>query len=370
MGHVTKGQSMRAAVCRAFGEPLSVEDVDLDAPRGGEVQVAIRACAICHSDIAYADGAWGGALPAVYGHEAAGIVTDVGPGVQGLAPGQPVVVTLVRACGHCRCCDAGQYACCEADFIRHPETPLRAAGDGAPLAHGLNTGAFAEAVVVHASQVVAIDEALPMATASLLACGVITGVGAVANTARVRPGEDVVVIGTGGVGLNTVQGARLAGARSIVAVDIAEAKLEAALRFGATATYYATDAELPERVAAATGGRGADYVFVTAGAAAAFELAPALLARGGAIVVVGMPPTGVQAAFDPGALAGYGQRILGSKMGDASIRRDIPALIALYRQGRLRLDELISDRFPLDGINDAIAGVKRGGALRNVLVLD
>ena len=179
-----------------------------------------------------------------------------------------------------------------------------------------------------------------------------------------------MVIGTGGVGLNTVQGARLAGARAIVAVDIAEAKLAAAERFGATAALYATDSELPERVAALTGGRGADFVFVTAGSAAAFEIAPTLLARGGAVVVVGMPPTGLTAAFDPGALAAAGQRILGSKMGDSNIRRDIPALIALYRQDRLLLDELISERFPLDGINDAIAAVKRGAALRNVLVLD
>ena len=360
---------MRAAVCRGFGEALSIEEIELDRPRDGEVKVAVRACAICHSDIAFADGAWGGALPAVYGHEAAGTIRAVGPGVRGLSTGQPVVVTLVRACGQCHCCTGGNGGCCEGDFPRHPASPL-STPDGHSVTHGLKTGAFAEEVVVHASQVVAIDDALSLPTASLLACGVITGVGAVINTAQVRPGDNVVVIGTGGVGLNSVQGARIAGARHIIAVDVAEVKLQAARRFGATETLFATDPDLAEQVRAATGGRGADYVFVTVGAAAAFATAYGLLAPGGALVVVGMPPSGVTSSFDPGDLAGNGQRILGSKMGGGSIHRDIPALIALYRQDRLLLDELISGRFALDDINQAIADVKRGSALRNVIVFD
>ena len=357
---------MKAAVCHEFGQPLAIEEVDLAAPAAGEVRVDIKACAICHSDIHFAEGAWGGVLPAVYGHEAAGVVSAVGDGVQHLAPGDHVVVTLVRSCGRCPCCEQGYYGSCETQFPLDAASPL--SSNGAPVTHGLRTGAFAEQVVVEASQAVAIDRDVPMDSASLLACGVITGLGAVTNTAKVPAGANVVVIGTGGVGLNAVQGARLCGARLIVAADLAADKLEAALDFGATHTVNPGQDDLRKTVKKLTGGRGADYVFVTVGAKVAVDQSYDLLAPGGAVVLVGMPAVGVKSEFEILTLANDTKRILGSKMGSSNIHVDIPHLVDLYKQGRLKLDELITERYPLERINEAIAAVNRGEALRNVIV--
>ena len=358
---------MKAAVCYEFGKPLVVEEVGIADPAEGEIKVKLAACAICHSDIFYADGAWGGVLPAVYGHEAAGVVESVGPAVTTLAPGDHVVVTLIRSCGHCHYCSQGLPVTCETRFPLDEASPISGEG-GAALVQGLRTGAFAEYVVVQVSQAVAIPKDLPLDSASLLACGVITGLGAVANTADLRPGADAVVIGAGGVGLNSVQGAAIRGAKTIIAIDIAESKLEAARRFGATHAIDGRSTDVAGQVRALTGGRGADYVFVTVGVKPAFEQAFSLAASGGAIVLVGMPPDGVTTDLDPCALASDNQRVLGSKMGTARIQVDIPYLVTLYQQGRLKLDELISGRYPLEEINEAIASVKRGEALRNVIV--
>jgi Zn-dependent alcohol dehydrogenase len=206
-------QALRAAVCREFGRPLAVEEVDLAAPGRGEVAVRVAACAVCHSDVLAIDGAWDGSLPAVFGHEAAGVVEEVGPGVGHVRPGDHVVVTLVRYCGTCPACARGEPPLCEAGFPLDTRSPLAGRGDGAPIRQGLRTGAFAERVVVDASQAVPIPREVPLESASLLACGVITGLGAVLNVAAIRPGSRVVTIGTGGVGLNCVQGAALCGAR-------------------------------------------------------------------------------------------------------------------------------------------------------------
>lgn len=362
-------KAVKAAVCRAFGSRHSIEPVTLAPPGPGEVEVRIRACAVCHSDIAFIDGHWGGALPAVFGHEASGVVERTGEGVRHLTAGQHAVVTLVRACGRCACCEGGLYGSCEAHFPLADMSPLTA-DDGSPLHQGLRTAAFAERVVVDASQVVGIEPDLPFEAAALLACGVITGVGAVTNTARVPVGASVVVIGCGGVGLNSIQGARLSGAGRIIAVDVAAAKLEAARRFGASKGIDARQEDPVDRVRALTGRRGADFVFVAVGAGAAFEQALDMIAPGGALVIVGMPPEDVRIAFEPVTLASRSQRILGSKMGAANIHQEIPKLIDLYRQKRLLLDEMISGRFPLEGLDDAISSVKRGEALRNVILFD
>ncbi len=357
---------MRAAVCRAFGEPLLIEDVTLDPPGPFQVAVAIAACAICHSDIAYAAGAWGGPLPAVYGHEAAGHVTAIGPGVRGLAVGAAVLVTLIRACGACPACAAGAPTSCAHAWDPAP-TPLRDAA-GAPLAQGMNTGAFAEAVVVDASQVVALPDDLPLDLASLLACGVITGVGAVINTGCLRPGGDAAVIGAGGVGLNAIQGAALVGAGRIVAVDVNPAKLEDARAFGATHGVLAGPAAAAA-IREITGGRGVDAAFVSVGAPAAIAEAAAYLAPGGTVVVVGMPPSGSSVSYDPTTLASMNQTIAGSRMGRTVLARDIPWLIGHWRGGRLKLAELVTGRYPLTGINDAIAATRAGLARRNVIVM-
>ena len=253
---------IKAAVCHAFGKPLIVEDVDLRDAQAGEVDVTLDAVAICHSDISYAEGAWGGSLPAVYGHEAAGRVTSIGSGVTGLTVGDPVVVTLIRACGQCTSCGGGKPTLCETPYDGD-HGPLKTA-DGGKLHQAMACGAFAERVVVHHSQVVKLPEGIAMDAASLLACGVVTGVGAVVNAARLRAGQDIVVIGAGGVGLNAIQGARIAGARRIVAVDMSEDKLDDARAFGATDGVLGTS-DAPWREAKALMGRGADAVLVTVG---------------------------------------------------------------------------------------------------------
>jgi len=357
--------TIKAAVCHEFGAPLSIEDVHLRAPEAGEVEVDLDAVAICHSDITYADGGWGGSLPAVYGHEAAGRVRALGPGVTGLAIGDPVVVTLIRACGQCPSCAAGRPTGCETPYDGD-HGPL-SMPDGSKLHQAMACGAFAEKVVVHHSQVVKLPEGIDMAAASLLACGVITGVGAVVNAAHLRAGQDVVVIGAGGVGLNAIQGARIAGARRIVAVDMSEEKLATARDFGATDGVLATQ-EMPWRAAKAAMGRGADAVLVTVGAARAYDEAPRYLAGGGRMVMVGMPHSGAESHYEAANFAATGQAMIGSKMGETVIRRDIPWMVDLYGQGRLKLDELISNRWPLDRINEAIADTRAGSARRNVIV--
>jgi S-(hydroxymethyl)glutathione dehydrogenase/alcohol dehydrogenase len=360
---------MKAAVCRVFGEPLTIEDVEIAPPDAGEIRVKMAACAICHSDIFFADGAWGGDLPAVYGHEAAGTVESVGDGVKGFATGDHVVVTLIRSCGECPSCATGMQVTCATQFPLDANSPISTT-DGEVLGHGLRTGAFAEYVTVDHSQAVVIPKEIPLDSASLLACGVITGFGAVANTAQIEAGSTVVVIGTGGVGLNSIQGAALNGASLVIAVDISDEKLEAARSFGATHGINSATDDLKAEVMALTGGIGADYVFATVGVKQAIAQCFDIAAPGGAVVLVGMPPTGDLIDFDPGTIAAMNQRVLGSKMGTARIQADIPYLVALYQQGRLKLDELISGRYPLDQINEAFDEVRQGTALRNVITFD
>ena len=357
---------MKAAACHAFGEPLVVEDVSLAQPNAGEVRVRVAACAICHSDVAYAAGSWGGSVPAIYGHEAAGVVEDVTPGAGDLAPGDHVVVTLVRSCGTCHVCRRGQPALCGTRFALDAHSPLRTAG-GAEIAQGLRTAAFAEQVVVHHSQAVVVPRALPLDRACLLACGVITGYGAVVNTARVEPGDSVAVIGAGGVGLNCIQGAALIGAGVIAAIDLTPSRLTAAAAFGATHGIDPATEDPRAAVHALTEGRGVDCALVAAGATSAVDLALRLVRRGGTVVLVGMPESGATVALDPGALAHDGIRILGSKLGLAVPAVDVPALAALYLEGRLRLDELVSSRSPLSAINEALGSAARGEALRAVI---
>ena len=357
-------KELRAAVCHTFGEPLRIETVHLRAPGRGEVEVTLAACAICHSDITYIDGGWGGDLPAVYGHEAAGHVSRTGPGVTAHAEGDPVLVTLIRSCGTCAACASGRPTLCTAPPALPPVLALR---DGRPVAQGLNCAAFAERVVVHASQLAPLPAAIPLDAASLRSCGVITGLGAAVNTAAIRPGEVVVVIGAGGVGLNAIQGARLAGAARIIAVDMTGEKLAAARDFGATDGVLATDPK-PWAAAKRIAGRGADAVLVTVGAIPAYDAAPRYLAPGGRLVAVGMPHSGQRSAWEPVILAATGQRILGSFMGDTVLARDIPWISDLCGQGRLKLDALISGRWPLDEINAAIDDTRSGAARRNVIV--
>lgn len=360
---------MKAAVCRAFDAPLEIADIDLRPPGPGEVEVAIAACAVCHSDIHGMDGAWGGYLPAVYGHEAAGHVTAIGKGIADIAKGDPVLVTPIRACGACPSCAAGHPATCETPYDRVGGSPLRDR-DGTPVEQGISAAAFAERVVVDRSQVQKIPTDIGMDAACLLSCGVITGIGAVTNTAGVKPGSDVVVVGAGGVGLNSIQGAAIAGAARVIAIDPVPEKLDGAREFGATDTVLATDNDVEHRIEKLTGGRGADTVLVTVGAAGAYRQAPRFLAPRGQLIAVGMPPTDAWAEWSPGDFSYLGQGIQGSCLGDTVLSRDIPALVELYRQGRLKLDELVTGRYPLERINDAIGDTRSGRSRRNVILFD
>lgn len=358
---------VKAAVCRAFGKPLVIEEVTIARPGPGEVAVDVKACAICHSDISYAEGAWGGPLPAVYGHEAAGVVAAVGRGVKAVKPGDHVVVTLIRSCKTCHYCKRGSEVMCEEVFPLDKQGPIRSPA-GEDLWQAMRSGAFAERMVAHASQMVKVPKSMPFPTASLLACGVITGFGAVANAAHVRQGDIVAVVGCGGVGLNTIQGARHAGAGKIIALDLSPAKLKDARKFGATHAFDPTSPDTAAAIKKLTAGRKADFVFVTVGSKQAYEHAFDYVTKNGTVVAIGMAANGVTVQYDPTIMAAWSQKIVGSKMGDSVISRDIPRLIKAYNNGELKLDELVSGTFPLDRINEAIAQVKSGTVRRNVIV--
>lgn len=358
---------MKAAVCRSFGAPLEIENVEIAAPERGEIKVELAACAICHSDIHAINGEWGGDLPTVYGHEAAGVVSEIGAGVSEFSVGDHVVVSLLRSCGHCFHCGQGAQHLCETKFHLDQEPPLTSSS-GETIKQGIRTGAFAEYALVEQSQAVAIPKDIPLDSASLLACGVITGLGAVVNTAGVSAGCSVAVIGAGGVGLNSVQGAGLSGAHPVIAIDLAEEKLETAKSFGATHGLNAADNELAARVRDLTGGRGVDYAFVTVGSPRAIEQAVTLVRVAGTVCIVGMPAEGAKIELEGVDIPDMETKIIGSKMGSTQLRRDVPKLVELYRSGRLKLDELITGRYKLDQINDAISDVGSGTTLRNVII--
>ena len=360
--------AIRAAVSRDSSPKLHLEELRLADPGPGEVRVRIAATAICGSDLAYIDGDWETPRPAVFGHEAAGVVEDVGSGVVGVRVGDRAVVTLVRSCGSCRYCVKGDPVACEGEFRLDRNTPLSDVS-GARIHHGLRVAGFASAVVVDGSQVVRIGAGIGLDLAALLACGVLTGVGAVLNTARAEPRSHVVVLGCGGVGLNVVQGARLAGAATVTVFDPDRRKRAAALRFGASGSISSAE-DVESGVSEATGGAMADYVFVATSSVAAVEAAFGLLGPMGALVLVGMPPTGVTARLDVGTVAALNQRVLGSKMGSCRPAEDIPRLIDLYRRGELELDRLMTGRYPLDRINEALDSSRRGEGVRNLVIME
>jgi Zn-dependent alcohol dehydrogenase len=359
---------MKAAVCYEFGQPLVVEEITMDPPQQGEVRVRTVATAICHSDIHLLRGEWGGTLPVVAGHESAGIVEEVGPDVTLVEPGDHVVVSLLRSCGRCYYCLTGSPHTCEGDFPLASGAQSRLRNSrGEKLRHGIACAAFADFMIVDQSQVVKVPDDLPLDRAALLACGVITGLGAVTNTAQVPPRSSVVVIGTGGVGLNAIQGAALSGAYPVIAIDMLENKLEAACLFGATHTLNARQENVAEAVREWTWGRGADYVFVTVGSTAAIAQGLTLLRREGTLVLVGIPEATATVALPAAHTVWNRWRILGSSMGSTRLQVDVPRLVQLYQAGRLKLDELITARYPLERINEAMAAVEAGQALRNVI---
>lgn len=358
---------MRAAICYEFGQPLRVEDVTLDAPQRGEVKVRVEATAICHSDVHYMKGEWAISLPFVPGHETAGIVEEVGDDVTMIQPGDRVVVSLLRSCGRCEYCQSGMPQHCSAKWPL--DTNYRIVNrDGVRVKAGTRVGGFAEYAIVDQSQCVRLPDEIRLEPAALLACGVITGVGAVVNTAHVEPGETVVVMGAGGVGLNSVQGAVIAGAGRVISVDLLDNKLEAAKQFGATDVVNAGQSDAVETVLDITHGRKADHVIVTVGSDAALQQALKIVRPGGTVILVGMPPEALRSPLAVRYVAFNGIRLLGSFMGATRLQIDVPRLIDHYLRGKLLLDELITARYPLDQVNEAVASMERGEALRNVIV--
>ncbi|MGD1926155.1 MAG: zinc-binding dehydrogenase [Paracoccaceae bacterium] len=357
---------MRAAVLTEFGKPFEMMDLEQAPPGPNEVRVKIMACAVCHSDIHFADGELGGELPMVLGHEASGEIVEVGEEVKDLAAGDRVAVTLVRHCGACPCCHKGYMATCET-HLRDASTPLSLNGD--PVTHGIKTAAFAEETVVHASQVVKVGDEISWEAAALLACGVITGYGAATHTAEIEEGATVAVVGCGGVGLNAIQGAKANRAGHIIAVDLAEDRLEAAMAFGATDRVNASQDDAIRGVRGLTGKRGADYVIITVGSEVAINQSYRMCAPGGAIILVGLPHAEAVAKFSPVVFISLSQQVRGSVMGHMPIKDEIPKLVSRYEAGDLKLDELISARYAFDQVNEAMDATRRGEGIRNIVMI-
>ncbi len=358
---------MKAAICYEFGQPLQIEEVTLEAPGPGQVKVKVAATAVCHSDVHDIKGELPGQLPFVGGHETAGYVAEAGEGVTSVKPGDPVVVSLLKSCGKCYYCISGLPHLCE-NMMAPPKRVTLRTSRGGPLIQKGNIGGFADYVLVDESQVVTLPSDMPLDRACLLACGVSTGFGGVVNRAQVRPFNSVVVIGAGGVGVNAIQGAAYSGAYPIVAVDVLEEKLKMALSFGATHTVNATS---PDAVASARqicSGRGADYVFVTVGSISAIRQGFAMSGRRGKTVIIGLPPAKETMSLSPLELIASERSLMGGFMGSVNLRIDILRLISLYKSGRLKLDELITGRYPFERINEAIASTEKGEGLRNVIV--
>jgi S-(hydroxymethyl)glutathione dehydrogenase/alcohol dehydrogenase len=364
---------MRAAVFRAPGTPIEVEEVDLAPPRAGEVRVRIAAAGVCHSDLHVRDGDWPLPLPMVLGHEGSGTVLETGPGVEHLEVGDHVILSWVAPCGACDPCRRGHpVQCLVASGVVSrggvlPDGTSRLSVQGRTVHHYMGVSAFAEEAVVPAAGAIRIASAAPLDVVSLVGCGVATGVGAVRNTAQVEPGSSVVVLGCGGVGLSVVQGARLAGAGRIVAVDLRADKTALALTLGAT---DAVDASAADTVEAVRGllPDGADYAFDAIGGRVLTEQCITMLGMGGTAVVVGIPPAGVRAGFDPGTLVAMEQRILGSNYGGIDPARDIPRLVEEYLSGDLLLDELVSRRRPLEDAAASLDDLAAGRTLRELLI--
>lgn len=364
---------MQAVVFTEPSAPIEFTEVELAAPGPGEVRVKIAAAGVCHSDLHVKRGEWDAPAPLVMGHEGSGVVTELGEGVTSLAVGDHVVLSWVPPCGECRYCRSGHEARCQkVATVVAPKGVLfdgtsRLTRDGETVHHYLGVSSFAEEVVVPASGAVKVRDDAPLDVIAVVGCAVATGVGAVLNTAAVEPGSTVAVIGCGGVGLNVVQGAKLAGAERIVAIDVLADKTQMALQFGATDRIDASEGDAVEQLFELIPD-GVDYAFDAIGRTITTEQAIRMLGLGGAAVIVGLPPTGAKASFEPLVLAEADQRILGSNYGSVRPSIDIPALVDRYMDGQLKLDPLISGRRPLAEAAEALDDLEAGSVLRTLLI--
>ncbi len=358
---------MKAAVLHAAHQPLTIEDVSLAKPGPREVLIRTSVAGICHSDLHFADGAYPHPMPCVLGHESAGIVEAVGSDVTYVKPGDHVVTCLSVFCGYCEQCLTGHPSLCQSSEIKLPPgVSQRLSWKGGLMHQFLNLSSYAEQMLVHEHALVKIRPDMPLDRAALIGCGVLTGVGAVFHTAKVEPGTTVAVIGCGGIGLSCVNGAALAGAGRVIAIDTVPAKLELARKLGATDVVNPKDGDPIKQVQAMTGG-GVHYSFECLGAKQTAEQAFRMLRPHGAATIIGMIPVGTKIELN-----GYEflaeRKIQGSLMGSNRFRIDMPRLVEFYMQGKLHLDHLISGHLKLEQINEGFAALRAGGVVRNLVM--
>lgn len=361
---------MKAAICYEPNKPLEVVDIDQEGPRVGEARVRVMATGVCHSDWHIANGDWASPLPMVLGHEAAGLVEEVGPSVSNVRPGDHIIFSFRPHCGRCLYCSTGRTILCdghtaERGVMLDGTFRLRRRGQG--IYQMARIGTFSEHVVCPAEMLIPIRKEMPWAQAALVGCCVPTGVGAVTRCAQVETGASVVVIGCGGVGLNVIQGARIAGATAIVACDLLDSKLVYAKEFGATHTVNASQADVVGVARELTAGRGVDYAFDAIGSEKTTLQIVDAVRPGGTAVIVGMAPHATRAPITPFAMAAQEKVLKGTMYGSIRPNVDFPWLVELYLQGRLKIDELVSRRWKLEEINEGFQAMRGGQVARGVV---
>jgi S-(hydroxymethyl)mycothiol dehydrogenase len=358
--------SVQGVVARGKGEPVELTTILVPEPGPGEALVKVQACGVCHTDLHYKEGGIGDDFPYLLGHEAAGVVEAVGPDVTDVAPGDFVILNWRAVCGRCRACSRGRPWYC---FNTHNATQKMTLEDGTVLSPALGIGAFAEKTLVASGQCTKVDPAIPAATAGLLGCGVMAGIGAAINTGGVTRGDSVAVIGCGGVGDGAILGARLAGARTIIAVDVDDRKLDWAREFGATDVINSRNTDPVARIRELTGGNGADVVIEAIGRPQTYEQAFYARDLAGTVVLVGVPTPDMRLDLPLLDVFGRGGALKSSWYGDCLPSRDFPMLVDLHLSGRLPLDKFVSETIGLDQVEEAFAKMGRGEVLRSVVTL-
>jgi NDMA-dependent alcohol dehydrogenase len=365
------GKQGKAVICREINKPVVVETVQVESPRRNEVMVRMEACGVCHSDLSATNGAIPLPPPLVLGHEAAGVIEEVGPGVTGVAVGDRVIICWIPMCGHCRYCASGRPALCDesqkAAATLPDGTTRYSDSNGKPLFHFAGVGVMSEYATVNQNNVIKLDIDVAADKAALVGCAVMTGVGAVINTAKVEPGSSVAVFGCGGIGLNCIQGAALAGARMIIAIDTDDKKLEMAQRFGATHTVDASSGDAVAKTRELTAG-GADYSFECIGLPQTYVQAYESLCKGGTAVMVGVARVTDTITLGAFTMPFSERTLTGSMYGSAQPRYDFPKLLALYKANRLKLDELVTATYGIDDVNRAFGDMTSGVNARGVIV--
>jgi Zn-dependent alcohol dehydrogenase len=361
--------SVKAAIYQAAHQPLTIEDIDIIDPRPGEILVRTVCSGVCHSDLHFVDGAWSIPMPTVLGHEAAGVVEKVGAGVTYVAKGDHVIMSFIPFCGSCYFCVRGQPHLCN-DPVKGAQAATRLSWKGKPVLQFANVGSFSEYMITTEKGLVKIPNEMPMAEAALIGCGVMTGIGAALYTAEVRPGSSVAVFGCGGVGDSVIQGAKLAGATTIIAVDLDPQKLEWAKGFGATHTINASEGDPVEQIKNITGGNGVNYSFEAVGISQTLEQALWCRDLAGTCVLIGVPGPGPRLDIDMQQLFDLGGALKPCWYGDCLPTRDFPLLATWYEQGQLNLDDLVSRKITLEETEEAFEAMKRGETLRSVIMFD